>query len=126
MPMPPLKSSVKYVRPSSRTAMPKAAGVVTLSINRPLGCVFGWQAGAAVAIETPGVLGGNADCAVGGALSDAHPESQTAVQHRNRPAVGEMRCMGASLEVGDREPCAAAPTQRTLQRCNPRSPTCVG
>src|SRR5207247_11212760 len=92
MPTPPLKSSVKYVRPSSRTATPKAGGVVTLSINSPLGCVGGWQLGAAVAIDTPGVAGGNADWAVGGDLSDAQAESEAAAQHRNRPA-RVVRCM---------------------------------
>ena len=40
MPTPPLYSSVKYVRPSSRTAMPNAAGVITVSMMSALGCVF--------------------------------------------------------------------------------------
>src|SRR2546421_4985111 len=51
MPTPPFWNSVKYARPSSRTAMPKAGGVVTLSIT-PLGCVLGWQVGAAMSIRT--------------------------------------------------------------------------
>src|SRR5947208_15381239 len=100
MPTPPLNSSVKYVRPSSRTATPNAAGVVTLSINSPLGCVFGPQLGAAVAIDTPGVAGGNADCAVGGDLSDAHAEREAAVQHSNRPARSEERRVGKESRYG--------------------------
>src|SRR5204863_10123271 len=100
MPTPPLWNSVKYARPSSRTAMPKAGGVITLSTSSPLGCVFGSQLGAAVAIRTPGVAGGNGACAVGGDLS-VHAQNEAAPQLRSRPAM-VVRCMRASRDVRKR------------------------
>src|SRR5438094_1162706 len=99
MPPPPLHSSVKYVMPSSRTAPPNAGGVVTLSINSPLGCVFGPQLGAAVAIDTPGVAGGNADCAVGGAFPDAKAKGEAPFKNGNNPP--SVLGSGASLRVGE-------------------------
>src|SRR5207302_5838149 len=103
MPTPPFWNSVKYARPSSRTAMPKAGGVVTLSIT-PLGCVLGSQVGAAMSIRTPGVAGGNGACAVGGDLS-AHAQNEAAPQLRSRLAI-VVRCMRASRDVGSGEPSA--------------------
>src|SRR5438034_4601959 len=98
MPTPPLWNSVKYARPSSRTAMPNDGGVVTLSTSSPLGCVFGSQLGAGTSIRTPGVAGGNGACAVGGDLS-VHAQNDTAPQLRSRPGI-VVRCMRASRDVG--------------------------
>src|SRR5256885_17220617 len=88
MPTPPFWTSVKYARPSSRTAMPKDGGVATSSTNNPIGCVVGSSLGAVVAIS-----------AVGGDLSVAHAQKETAPQLRSRPAI-VVRCMSASRDLG--------------------------
>src|SRR5438477_8939434 len=127
MPTPPLWNSVQYARPSSRTAMPKAGGVVTLSTSSPLGCVFGSQLGAATSIRTPGVAGGNGACAVGGDLSDAHAQNDAAPQLRSRPAI-VVRCMRASRDVGretaNRPHGLGSPKWADRPTCNPHSRMC--
>src|SRR6266516_236629 len=78
--------------------MPPAGGVATLSSTRPVGCVSGWpQAGAASASSLPGAAG----CAVGGAESDEHDDSQAAALHTRRTAAAAGR-MGASGGYGAR------------------------
>src|SRR5439155_26969558 len=117
MPTPPLWNSVKYARPSSRTAMPNDGGVVTLSTSSPLGCVFGSQLGAATSIRTPGVAGGNGACAVGGDLS-VHAQNEAAPQLRSRPAI-VVRCMRASRDVGKRRGAPQPPDGRARAGLQP-------
>src|SRR2546421_1843791 len=125
MPTPPFWNSVKYARPSSRTAMPKDGGVATSPTNNPLGCVVGSSLGAAVAMRTPEVTGGDGACAVGDLL-DAHAQNETAPQLSSRPAI-VVRCMSASRIWGEEAASfrtASAHRMGGRPACNPHSRMC--
>src|SRR5262245_48081621 len=93
MPTPALYASVKYARPSSRTAIAHAGGVTTLSTIVPPGWVFCWQPFELDA--SAAVTGGNEPiCSVGRSCEHPTAASATAVapmtlsRFMRRPPIG--------------------------------------